>query len=70
MEIKVTGKATQVKHGLVDYEAEGYIIKDGERIPCRIGYTDFSFGVVATHLFIDDGITESGTHYYKETIEL
>lgn len=70
MDIGFTGKLTEVKNGLVDYEMEGYIIRDGEEIPCKIGFTDFSTGREITHIFIDDGITESGTHYYKETIEL
>lgn len=56
--------------GLVDFLADGFIERDGEKIPCQIGFTQFGEEREATHIFIKDGITENGTHYYKETIEL
>lgn len=57
--------------GLVDYLADG----DYQGIPCRIGYINYSDiydngGIIPRYLFIDDGITKSGDHYYKATIDL
>lgn len=66
----ITGEKKAVKGGLVDYLAEGYIERDGERIPCEIGLTDFNGEIEATHIFIKSGITENGTHYNAQTIEL
>jgi len=66
----ITSKVTPVKNGLVDFIADGYINRDGERIPCKIGFTEFSDEPEVTHIFIKDGITENGTHYDAETIEL
>ena len=66
----ITGKLKEVEHGLVDYVTDGYIERDGDKIPCEIG---FIHGIepVPTHIFIKkDGITENGTHYYAETIEI
>ena len=67
--------------GLVDHIADGEIFIDKaenggrDRIPCRIGYyeetdADGSDILRAAYLFIDDGITDNGNHYYKETINL
>lgn len=64
----------RVNHGLVDYIADGILGTD--KIPCEIGYCEFTdldgFIIIrATHVFIkNDGVTESGNHYYKETINL
>lgn len=76
----ITGKFNKVKNGLVDYLTDGYIKRDGERIPCEIGFTVWGYSgdpndrqeeeIEATHIFIKDGITENGTGYYAETIEL
>ena len=68
---EVTGELKEVKGGLVDFIAEGYVIRDGERIPCEIGFTKYGDEEVEeTHIFIKNGITEGGNHYYAETIEL
>ena len=73
----VTSERRKVNHGLVDYVADGYIDRDGEKIPCKVGFmttyaneNDAYNDVIATHIFINDGITADGTHYYAETIEL
>lgn len=65
----VTSKLKEIKHALVDFVSDGYIERDGEKIPCEIGYTNFSGETEATHIFIKSGITENGTHYCSETIE-
>lgn len=82
IKITRTGEAKPVAHGLVDYIAEGMIERDGERIPCEIGFTQYhsSFNdrgemqdfyyMEKTHIFIKAGITASGHHYEDETIEL
>lgn len=63
-------KLRSVEKGLVDYTREGYLLRDNEKIPCLIGYTDYSGIIEPTHLFIDDYISDNGNHYYKETITL
>lgn len=65
----ITGEAKKVKAGLVDYVADGYIERDGDKIPCLVGLIN-GVELVPTHLFIKDGVTDNGTHYYAETIEL
>ncbi len=66
-----TSELKATKNGLVDFLADGYIVRDGEKIPCQIGYTQFGEEEPeATHIFIKNGITENGTHYNAETIEL
>lgn len=76
---KITWKKTSilrpVEHGLVDYIATGFMLRDKEEIPCEIGYLEYydSFGdqwIEPTHIFIKAGITASGHHYEDETIEL
>lgn len=62
---QATGKMMPVKHGLVDYTAEGTC--DGA--DCEIGYTDFGNGPEATHIFIKDHY-KGDTHYDAQTIEL
>ena len=66
----ITGPLKKISHGLVDFLAPGYIIRYGEKIPCEFGFTVFSDEKEATHIFIKDGITNAGTHYYSQTIEL
>lgn len=56
--------------GMVDYTIDGYLLRDSERIPCTLGYCDFFGNIELTHIFIKEGITENGTHYYSETIEI
>lgn len=75
----VTGNIKKTS-GLVDYIADGYVMRKGERVPCMIGftvcgytYTDEDRGeaeLAVTYIFIKDCVTESGTHYYAETIEI
>ena len=76
-EFFVTGEIRPVKHGLVDYIANGYLLRDGEKIPCEIGYISYHdddavIGIerMKSHIFIKNGITENGTHYDAQTIEL
>lgn len=66
----ITGEKKATKGGLVDFLADGYIERDGEKIPCQIGFTEFNGEAEATHIFIKSGITENGTHYEAQTIEL
>lgn len=71
---KATGELVrQNKEGLVDFLAEGYIMRGKEKIPCKIGYTEWLdnnnvFHLEPDYIFIEDGITENGTHYEAETI--
>ena len=63
------------KDGLVDLTCDGYIDFDGERVPCAIGYTiyasdEYGDHIEATHAFVSDCITESGTNFNAETYEL
>ena len=66
----ITSELKKVSHALVDYIANGYVYRDGEKIPCKVGFTEFNAVVEATHIFVSDGITENGNHYYGVTIEL
>ena len=67
----VTGElSNKLNEGLADYLADGYIERDGEKIPCQIGFIAVDGLIEATYIFIKDGITENGTRYYAETIEL
>lgn len=74
----VTTELKKVNHGLVDYIADGYIDRNGEKIPCKVGFMDYGCPddidcyteMTSTHIFITGGITESGTEYEAETIEL
>lgn len=62
--------------GLVDYIAVGLMqYEDGERCLCTIGYIedetpDNETVARAEYLFINDVITENGSHFCKETIKL
>ena len=71
----ITGEKQRISNALVDYVADGYIERNGENIPCEIGFTEFysddlseSVEIEPTHIFIKDGITDNGTHYEAETI--
>ena len=64
-EYKAIGEMKPVKHGLVDYTAEG-TYGDAD---CEIGYTDFGNGPEATHIFIKDHY-KGDTHYDAQTIKL
>lgn len=79
-----TGELKPIAHGLVDFVAEGRYLRDGEWIPCEIGFIQYIssldnggnvveggfYYTEATHIFIKAGITASGNHYEAETIEL
>ena len=79
-----TGALQPIAHGLTDYVAEGRLLRNDEWIPCEIGYTGWyssmnskgqyepngCYLIDPTHIFVKDGMTESGNHYYAETIEL
>lgn len=68
---KKTTQLRAIENALVDYVADGILSRDGENIPCEIGYTEFySQRIEPTHIFIKEGITASGNHYEAETIEL
>lgn len=76
-EFYITGEIKPVKHGLVDYIAKGYLLRDNEKIPCEVGYISYAddssvIGIdrMKSHIFIKEGITDNGTHYNAETIEL
>lgn len=60
--------------GICDHIAFGEIERNGEWIPCRIGYDEYDDGeeysLVPAFVFISDGITANGNHYYRETIVL
>lgn len=64
--IKKTGEFSRV-----DFIAEGkYEINDGVFIPCEVGYYALSKGLYPAFIYIQNGITDDGTHYDKQTIEL
>ena len=75
-----TGKTLErINDGLVDYITDGYIDDGyGDRIPCKIGYTLYTFymddggdHIEATHIFVtSDGVTKSGINYSKCTYKL
>lgn len=81
---KKTSALRPVEHGLVDYIATGFMLRDKEEIPCEIGFTQYIssldntgnvveggfYYTKATHIFIKAGITASGHHYEDETIEI
>ena len=73
---EITGNFRGVKNELVDYLADGYIVRGGDVIPCEVGLIevhDWSSDedrIQPTHIFIKDGITDNGTHYHAETIKL
>lgn len=69
MKFTVTGEMKEVNKGLVDYIAKGTVEIEGETVKCDIGFTEFSEGIEATHIFIKDHY-EGDTHYFAETIEL
>ena len=60
--------------GICDHIAFVEIERNGEWIPCRIGYDEHDDGeeysLVPAFIFIGGGITENGNHYERETIEL
>lgn len=67
----ITGDLKKQNVGIVDFLAEGYIIRGGERIPCELGWiadTEDEVGFKPDYIFIKQGITEAGTHYCSETI--
>ena len=68
---KVTGRIKKTGSGsLVDFIANGEIERDGELIPCEVGYYDMATGLIPAFIYIQDGITENGNHHNKETIKL
>lgn len=68
----ITSELRAVNHGLVDFEADAILEREDFLIPCKVGFMKLESEdePVATHIFIKDGITKDGFHYYKETIEL
>lgn len=73
LNFKATGDLVRQNNGCADFLAEGYIMRGEEKIPCKIGYTEWLDDNDVLHLdpdyiFIEDGITENGTHYEAETI--
>ena len=68
--------AIRTAKGIVDFIATGELRGGGDRIPCEIGYyedtTPDNIDILrAAYVFIKrDGVTESGNHYYKETLYL
>ena len=72
---KETGKMIECKDGLVDLICKGVLYKGAYKVPCLIGYRVYGedengYLCEPTHIFVDDGITDDGYHYYAETIEL
>lgn len=68
-----TSDMRKQNNGMADYLADGYIERDGEKIPCQIGFTEWmdsddQIHIDADYIFIKSGITENGTHYDAETI--
>lgn len=69
----ITSEMKKQHNGLADYLADGYLERDNEKIPCQIGFTEWmdsndEIHVEADYIFVKEGITEAGTHYYAETI--
>lgn len=70
---KKTSELRALEGAMVDYIADGIITRDGEDIPCEIGYTEWMdeediIHIDPDYLFIKEGITPAGTHYNAETI--
>lgn len=66
-----------VTNGLVDYVLDGYLLRDGHKIPCEIGYTNVSddpfvigLDYVKTHIFIKKCVLDDGYEVEAETITL
>ena len=73
MTIRVTNEWKFCPKGLVDYLADAIIVDEGGNtgdIPCQVGFCEGFDEIEATHIFIGDGITDKGCHYYKDTIEV
>lgn len=70
----ITGEMRKQKEGLADYLADGYIQRGEDRIPCEIAFLEITINGEPHrepyYIFIKDGITESGNHYYAERIDL
>lgn len=69
----ITSEMKRQNNAQVDFLADGYIERVGEKIPCQIGFTEWmdsdgDIHVDADYIYIKDGITENGTHYNAETI--
>lgn len=65
-------KEGRVHNRSVDYVANGIFYSEGITIPCEIGYNSYPSDILrADYIFIkEDGVTEDGYHYYKETIDV
>lgn len=57
-----------VRKGLVDYTLDGYVDMGDFDAPCKIGFYDGEDEPV--YIFVDDGVTDDGYHYEKDTIAL
>lgn len=68
----VTGDMKRVCDGLVDYVADGEIVRAGEEnIPCTVGFVKSTCGgYLATHLFIKRQILKSGEEIEAQTIPI
>lgn len=71
IEFTATSNLKNTEEGWLDHLQDGYIKRNGEKIPCQLGYA--YRGGASTEpavLFIKKGITAKGNHYESETIEV
>lgn len=69
--VYTVGQAFTEEKSLCDLYKEGYFYNYfGERVACKVGYTDNGRTFTASHIFIPKQITENGTHADAETIDL
>ena len=69
--VYTVGQAFTENKSLCDLYKEGYFYNyDGDKVTCKVGYTDNGKTFTASHIFISKQITENGTHIEAETIEL
>lgn len=66
-----TSDLRKVPHGLVDFEADGYLLLPGnDYVDCVLGYINFNDGLELTHIFLDHSWSKNGREIEKETITL
>lgn len=69
--VYTVGQAFTERNSLCDLYKEGYYYDyNGEKVTCKVGYTDNGRTFTASHIFINKQITENGTHIEAETIDL
>jgi hypothetical protein len=66
---EVIGELKPVKYGLVDFVADGVVVRGSDTVPCKVGFQDHN-GVVKPEYLFTDNTFVGDVFYHAETIKL